>query len=232
MIKICCVYYQDKYTPEYITRLRDGLRKHCTRDFEFICYSDTDVDADRVIPLPDPTPIKRHWHKLRFFDYSFIGPGDIIVLDIDQLVVSNIDEMVNWCVADYELVSYNKWWGTQCSINGGWYKFRSGCMQFIWDKFNDYPEYWQTYYFRNSIVHYNYYGEELFVEQTAKENRVTITTMPGEWVGVYTESTQLLYNRLFGEPLYMDNEFNDKVKIIHQAGIGRNIHESDLRMYW
>ena len=31
------------------------------------------VKADKVIPLPKDSNIKRHWHKLKFFDKEFTG---------------------------------------------------------------------------------------------------------------------------------------------------------------
>ena len=53
-LKIYCVYFEGKYTPEYVERLYNGLKRNCKVDFEFICYSDTKVIADKVIPLPKP----------------------------------------------------------------------------------------------------------------------------------------------------------------------------------
>ena len=127
MIKIFCLYYEGKYNTDYVANLYNSLKKHCDVDFEFVCYSDSDVLADKVIPLRQNGIIKEHWYKLHFFDKNFTGDGDIIVMDIDQLIVSNITEMVNWPVEENELVSYNKWWNKSphTTINGGWYKFKA-----------------------------------------------------------------------------------------------------------
>ena len=113
MIRICCLYFEstewsevspefkDKtgpmYTPDYIEKLYNGLKANYKGEFEFVCYSDNpNVKADRVIPLPKNTEVKRHWHKLQFFDEEFIGDGDIIVLDIDQVIVSDITKMIDY----------------------------------------------------------------------------------------------------------------------------------------
>jgi hypothetical protein len=48
MLKICTVYFDGFYTPDYVSKLYDSLKKHSTVDFEFICLSDTDVKADIV----------------------------------------------------------------------------------------------------------------------------------------------------------------------------------------
>ena len=43
--------------------------------------------------------------------------------------------MINYPVKENELVTYKNW-SNGCPINGGWYKFKAGSFQYIWDKFN------------------------------------------------------------------------------------------------
>ena len=52
MIRICTVYFEGKYTPDYVERLYNSLKRNCTLPFEFICYSDNpNVKADKVISV-------------------------------------------------------------------------------------------------------------------------------------------------------------------------------------
>ena len=102
MIKICTVFFQDEwslYTPDYVSRLYDSLKKNSTIPFEFICISDTDVKADVILPYNHNSNIVRHWHKLKFFSPQFAYQNindDIIVMDIDQVIVNNIDDLLNY----------------------------------------------------------------------------------------------------------------------------------------
>ncbi len=244
MIKICCLYFQNTdeeykkpmYTTDYVEKLYNGLKKNCKVDFEFICYSDTPVVADRVIPLPKRSATKRHWHKLRFFDKNFIGEGDIIVLDIDQVIVSDITEMIDYPVSENELVSYTKWWtknSENIPINGGWYKFKSGALKSVYDKFASDPKNWQLHYFRNRTVHFKYYGEQNFVYDTCVENNINIKTMPGEWVAKYDIDKQknLRYNKLYMDKfdedyMILGEGLNDNIKIVHFANVWNNIHDN------
>ena len=244
MIKIFCLYFQaldevykkPMYSPDYVEKLYNGFKKHCKVDFEFICYSDTPVKADKVIPLPKDSNIKRHWHKLKFFDKEFTGEGDIIVLDIDQVIVNDITEMVNYPVSDNELVSYEKWWTTNkenIPINGGWYKFKAGSLKFVHDKYMKNPEKWQTHYFNNRTVHYKYYGEQNFVYDTCVENDTKITRMPGKWISKYDKDPDknLRYNKMymdsFDEPYMILGEgVNENIKIVHFANVWNNIHDN------
>lgn len=245
MIKVFCLYYEGKYTTKYISKLYNSLKRNCKVDFEFICYSDSKVKADRVIDLPKETLIKAHWHKLKFFDESFTGPGDIIVMDIDQIIVSDVTPMIDWKIEDNELVSYTKWWTkdpNQLPINGGWYKFRAGSMQYIWDKYNSDPEKWQMYYYNNSTVHYKYFGEQNFVHDTAVENGAKITRMPGSWVGKYDKKLDLntRYNMWYADKfdadyMIMGDEIWPDLKVVHFANTDNTIHEHPdnwIRKYW
>jgi hypothetical protein len=257
MIKIFTVYFKGKYEPKYVTNLYRALKKYYSGQFEFICYSDTDeIEADRVIKLPENSEIKLHWHKLKFFSPLFGNqkPGDeIIVLDIDQIIVNNIDEMINWPVGDNELISYKKWWkigdtdkGNIVKLNGGWYKFKSGSLKCVWDKFNQSPksiEKWQSHYFDNGTVHFKYYGEQNFVEDTCIENNIKITYMPGEWICNYTNNKDLnlLYSQKYMQMFNQDHMIlykpNDVLKIVHFAGpkLNDTIHDCTdnwIKDYW
>jgi hypothetical protein len=40
MINVCCVYYGDKYKPEYVQKLYNMVKRHLTIPFEFYCFTD------------------------------------------------------------------------------------------------------------------------------------------------------------------------------------------------
>tara|TARA_Y100000310_G_scaffold93329_1_gene90848 strand:- start:1740 stop:2504 length:765 start_codon:yes stop_codon:yes gene_type:complete len=246
-LKIYCVYFEGKYTPEYVERLYNGLKRNCKVDFEFICYSDTTVIADKVIPLPKETKIQQHWHKLNFFNKDFTGLGDIIVLDIDQVVINDITDMVNWPVKENQLVSYSKWWTkspttTNIPINGGWYKFKAGSLQYVWEKYNSDPEYWQMYYYNNGTVDYKFFGEQNFVYNTVVENNSQVIIMPGEWVAKYDKDKEknvrynVMYNEAFNKDyMILGNQVNEDIKIVHFANFDNTIHEHPeewIKEYW
>ena len=65
--------------------------------------------------------IKKHWHKLKYFSPQFADqkPGDdIIIMDIDQVIISNVDDLLVIAVKEKELLSYDPWW----SNNNHWKK--------------------------------------------------------------------------------------------------------------
>ena len=167
MLKICTVYHQGLYKPEHVSKLYRSLKKHSSVPFEFICLSDTDVEADVVLPYNHHSNIKKHWHKLKYFSpqFAYQNPGDdIIIMDIDQQIVGNVDEILNYPVEEKELLTYDSWWNVKTNkfadrviipINGGFYKFKSGSFNYIWDDFSLNPEYWQLHYYNKGDVHTN-----------------------------------------------------------------------------
>ena len=122
MLKICCVYFKGFYTPDYVSRLYRSLKKNSSIPFEFVCLSDTDVEADVVLPYNHYDKIKKHWHKLKFFSPNFAyqkPEDDIIVMDIDQVITGNVDDLLGYPVQDNELITYGVWWENKLGINGG-----------------------------------------------------------------------------------------------------------------
>ena len=236
-LKICSVYFEGKYTPEYVEKLYNGLKRHCSLPFEFICYSDNpNVKADVVIPLKHHSGIKKHWYKLCYFSPLFANQNpedEIIIMDIDQIIVNNIDDMIGYPVTDNELVSYNKWWGKP-RLNGGFLKFKSGQLKVIWDDFMKDPETWQLKYFKKGIVHYKYYGEQNFIDWMCQLHNIKLTLMPPEWVCKITNDEEedrqnnINYIKKFNKDyMILDKPHND-IKIVHFANPNADIHTTNI----
>jgi len=240
MIKICTVYFEGFYTPDYVAKLYDSLHKHTSVDFEFICISDNkNIKADTILPYNHYSNVKKHWHKLKFFSPLFANQNkndDIIIMDIDQVIVKNIDELISWPVKENELVTYGQWWDNKLGINGGFYKFKSGSLKFVWDDFIKSPEYWQLHYYNKGDVHKKWYGEQNYVKWKIQEHKARLTKTPLEWLCKYSDNykenlylNNLYMNKFNTDYMIMGDDINDKIKIIHFTGVGRKINENYMR---
>ena len=234
MIKICTVYFDGIYTPDYVSKLYRSLKSNTSLPFEFICLSDTDVEADVVLPYNKHSNIKLHWHKLKFFSsqFAYQKPGDeIIIMDIDQIITGNIDELIGFPVTDNEFVTYGTWWPRNITANGGFYKFKSGQFDYIWNDFSLNPEYWQTHYYEKGDVHYKYYGEQNYVDWKLFERGIKVTQTPNEWLGKYTDNKKdmvemnKLYSKRFKTDYMILDKPNDMIKVVHMNGVGNTIHK-------
>ena len=236
MLKICTVFFEGKYHPNSVSQLYRSLKENSSVPFEFICLADRGVDADVVLPYNKHSNVKLHWHKLKFFSeqFAYQKPGDdIIIMDIDQKIVGNVDEILTWPVKEGEILTYDSWWNNKPNpyaekeplpINGGFYKFKSGSFNYIWDDFSLNPEYWQLHYYEKGDVHFKYYGEQNYVFWKLDEHKIQINYLPAEWIVKYTnnnrENAELnkMYSKLFNTDYMILDEPNKKIKIIHYLG--------------
>ncbi len=228
MLKVCTIYFDGLYTPDYVSKFYNGLKKHSSVPFQSVCISDTDVEADVVLPYNHNSNIKKHWHKLKFFSPLFANqkPGDdIIIMDIDQSIVNNVDDLLNYPVKDGDLLTYDAWWDNKLKINGGFYKFKSGTCSYVWDDFALNPEFWQLHYYETGVVHKKYYGEQNYVKERAR----SIKTIPGEWLFKQTKDfkknleLQKLYCKKFNTDYAIMGDVNKYIKVIHHLGIGNGL---------
>ena len=236
MLKICTVFFEGLYHPNAVSNLYRSLKENSSVPFEFICLADRGVDADVVLPYNKHSNIKLHWHKLKFFSrqFAYQKPGDdIIIMDIDQKIVGNVDDLLAHPVSENELVTYGQWWENKLGINGGFYKFKSGSLKFVWDDFALNPEYWQLHFYDNGTVHYKYYGEQNYVKLKVLEHKAKLTKTPSEWIAKYTDDytenlklNQMYMQKFDTDYMILDNQVNEKLKVIHYAGPGRKINES------
>jgi len=234
MLKICTVYFEGTYTPDYVGKLYRSLKRNSTIPFEFICLSDTDVEADVVLPFNHHSDIKKHWHKLKYFSPQFANqqPGDdIIIMDIDQVIIGNVDDLLGFPVQENELISYTPWWDNKLKLQGGFYKFKSGSLKSIWDDFSLNPEYWQLHYYNKGDVHFKYYGEQNYVDWKVQEHNIKLTGMPKEWLGKLTKdfNSNVALNTLYAKECNTEymvlDEPHKYIKVLHFTGPGKTIHE-------
>ena len=96
MITVACVYKlapNNGLTAEYVHRLEQNVREYTTRDFRFVCLTDSEEKFTcETIPLMEGLP--RQWSKLELFKSHF--EGRVIYFDIDTIIVRNIDRLMDY----------------------------------------------------------------------------------------------------------------------------------------
>jgi hypothetical protein len=249
MLKICTVYFGNKYTPDYVGNLFRSIKRNSSIPFQSICISDNpNVEADIVLPYNYNSDIKLHWHKLKFFspNYAYQKPGDdIIIMDIDQVITGNVDDLIGHPVEDGELVTYGIWWNSEQLIkqglaletNGGFYKFKSGTLSYVWDDFITAPEYWQMKFFNDEVVHYRYYGEQNYVNwKVFWEYKANVHTTPEKWIAKYHGDDYFKniklnqkYCKIFDADYMILDDVNPNIKVVHFLGPGETIHENNFK---
>ena len=101
MINVCCVYYGNKYKPQYVQNLYNMVQRNLTVPYEFYCFTDHVNLFDIVYGKIHFKSFPRHdmegwWNKLQLFNPDTGLNGVNFYLDLDVVILKNIDCFVNW----------------------------------------------------------------------------------------------------------------------------------------
>ena len=96
MINFCCVYYGNKYTPEYVQKLYNMVERHLTVPHEFYCFTDHSNLFDLVTGKIHFKSFPRYdmegwWNKLQLFNPETGLQGVNLYMDLDVVILKNID---------------------------------------------------------------------------------------------------------------------------------------------
>ena len=129
---VACVKQGEKYGPEYVTRLRDGVARHMTVPHRFVCFTDTPFDGVECHPLPADLP--GWWAKLGLFKLG----RRLIYFDLDVVVSGNLTALAG--LNRFSIIK--DWWlpGFNSSV-----MVLTGNERSVWSKFRpefipDYPQ--------------------------------------------------------------------------------------------
>lgn len=123
---IVCVKTGDKYGPEYVTKLRDGVARHLNAPHDFVCFTDQPVEGVRCYPLPADLP--GWWAKMGLFKLK----RKLIYFDLDVVITGDLAPLI----AHDGIGIIKDWW-----LPG----FNSSVMKLtgnegaVWDKFAGAP---------------------------------------------------------------------------------------------
>jgi len=100
-LTVACLFIRGEYpyTVEYVQRLREGVARHLSRPFRFVCLTDrphempAGVEAIAVERIPS---CYAFWTRLRMFDASLGWAGRVLALDLDTLIVGSLDPIVDY----------------------------------------------------------------------------------------------------------------------------------------
>ena len=137
-IYILCLKHGTKYSSDYVNRLYNMTKRHCTLPFKFACLTDDSVGIDpNVITLPLPKNLKGWWCKPYIYSKELPINGTILYLDLDVVIADNINHLFSyypddWCVVrDFTRVMRPKWEKYNSSV----VRFKKGQLSFVWERY-------------------------------------------------------------------------------------------------
>lgn len=97
MLNIYCVCTGDKYSNDYVYKLKSMVERNLTAPHDFYCVTDKDIPGLNCIMLDESFPYSGWWQKLRLFG---LGKGPFIFFDLDVVIVGSLDFLVNYTAYD------------------------------------------------------------------------------------------------------------------------------------
>jgi len=149
-IYILCLKHGTKYSSEYVNRLYNMCKRWCSLDFKFVCLTDNaeQLNSDIMI-LPIPSGLTGWWCKPYMYSKELPIQGTILYMDLDVVLSANIDKLItyqpnHWCtIRDFTRAMRPKWPRYNSSI----IRFKTGELDFVWDKYIKEPKAIQSRFF-------------------------------------------------------------------------------------
>lgn len=141
-VNVICMKWGTRYGPEYVNKLHSMVRKHLTKKFRFVCFTDDITGIDNGIktqPIPEfDIPAKYRvspWKKLLIFSKDFGKlKGKTLFLDLDVIIVDNIDCFFDYAKDDFCIIE--NWTQLGQGIgNSSVYILEMGKYNHIWEDF-------------------------------------------------------------------------------------------------
>lgn len=93
MLTVVCVKWGDKYSDEWVYKLRGMVARNLSMPHEFVCMTDKAVDGVDCIPCAPDLP--SWWSKVGLFRPGIL-PGKKLYIDLDVIITAPIDGMVQF----------------------------------------------------------------------------------------------------------------------------------------
>ena len=140
---VLCLKHGHKYNRDYVNKLYNMVKRHCTLDYEFVCLTDDPTGLyPEIKTLELPSDLEGWWCKPYMFSADLPIKGNILYMDLDVVIASNIDKLFtyspnHWCVIrDFTRHMRPKW----TKYNSSVVRFKTGQLDFVWSEYKKNPK--------------------------------------------------------------------------------------------
>jgi hypothetical protein len=136
---VLCLKHGTKYSSDYVNRLYNMVKRHCTLDFEFVCLTDDAKGIKEGIKiLPLPGGLSGWWYKPYMFSKDLPLNGTVLYIDLDVVIAGSIDKLFTYqprhwfTIRDFTRAMRPKWQKYNSSV----VRFNTGQLHHVWEKFD------------------------------------------------------------------------------------------------
>lgn len=140
MLTICCVRWGDKFSRDYVNILYNGIKRHLSEPFRFVCVTDDPCYDEGIETVKLPEGLTGWWGKLWLFSKEFQDQctDRIWFFDLDTLITDHLDDLAKYKGEFIILRDFYRPYG----LGSGLMAWKKGFGQEIWDRWvlNGKPE--------------------------------------------------------------------------------------------
>ena len=206
MINVCCVYYGNKYKPEYVQILYNMVNRHLTVPYEFYCFTDHVNLFDQVhgkihfksFPRFD---MEGWWNKLQLFHPEAGLQGVNLYFDLDVVILKNINCFATW--GDENTFAIINDFSGKDVLN-------SSIMK--WNNINASSLIWETY-FKDRPKWRKVQGDQNVITDLINKQSI-LKVFPDEWTFSYKWYSRI-NPRFHKSEWTFEQDLNAKVAVFH-----------------
>ena len=171
MLIVVCLFRQGGkvgYDATWVDRLRRGVERNLTIPQRFVCFSDCEVNCERIELL---TGDYGFWSKMQMFKPgALLGPT--LYIDLDTVICNSIDQIVS----RIQKQKFVMWIESDKNIHSSAFMYWQGDHSHLWDIFVSKPlRHWESLYGSPPL-----YGDQAIISEHV-EHTVLTDHCPSEW---------------------------------------------------
>lgn len=159
---VACVRTGERYSPEYVYRLKKGVEKHLFRAHRFVCLTDRPNELEDVETMQVPPGLTGWWGKMALFHPSWREGEKVLYFDLDTVIVGDLAPLA-FLQAPFGICENF----TRLAGNTQWPCRFGSCVMMLGLGFGG--DIWEAFRKRQHELMLNRFGDQKVIEQLCKE---------------------------------------------------------------
>jgi hypothetical protein len=238
-ISVVCVRQGQKYSKEYVIRLKNMVKRYLSSEFEFICFTDNleEIYDDDIYLRELPKGIYSWWAKLFLFSNDACLQGTVLYLDLDTVICGNLKKIINYHLLNIDKIIAISNFADCDGFTIGAAKLYSllkahmsfSCCLMVWYNSNK-TFIWEKFYSEKDYVLKSYISDSDFMSFNYKD---IMKSLPTGWYLYYKKNRELVKDSSEYKNAFMNAKISielEKLKEIDNEMFNKTI-SSELTVF-
>ena len=172
MITVACVFWGNKFSVDYVYKLKAMVERNTTVEHRFVCLTDRTIP--NVICRPILPGQEGWWNKMQLFDPRHMLGYRVVYFDLDTIITGNIDWLLQYQGSFMGIEDVGAVNAHQPYLKN---KLQSGVLAFD-ARANDHI--WTSFMMQSDIIYEKYRGDGEYLNDTVTRRDLLQHLHPGK----------------------------------------------------